>query len=115
MLWALPILLLISSMQVFGAECSVFNESNPNNPTRINLWKAAEKDGHGQWSIVQDENGREWVSGFSHLGRGTSEFYIRTPEKLSQDEQFLLIIKYFQERGLSHIPDSKVGYTLHFD
>jgi len=67
------------------------------------------------WYVRADENQRIWFTGASHLSRGVTDIYVRTPERISESENFLLLLENFRNNGLDIIHPSKAGLAVTLD
>jgi hypothetical protein len=68
-----------------------------------------------RWFVQRDHRKRVWISGASHFAPAMSEIYLRTPERISEDATFAVLINYFKQNSRQLIHPSKMGLALHID
>jgi len=68
-----------------------------------------------QWYVRADENKHIWMTGASHVARGVTDIYVRTPERISENESFVLLLENFRKNGLDVIHPSKAGLAITLD
>lgn len=67
------------------------------------------------WIRHRDDQGNYWMTGFSSLSPGVSEFVLRSPTELFFQEQLLTVIDYFKTFGFSQVPKSKMGLVIQME
>lgn len=73
------------------------------------------KERKSKWVTHRDDLGNRWITGFSNMSVGVSEFVLRSPTELQFQEQLLTVIDYFKTFGFSQIPESKMGLVLQLE
>lgn len=73
------------------------------------------KDKKTKWVSHRDDLGNSWITGFSSMSVGVSEFVLRSPTELQFQEQLLTVIDYFKTFGFSQILESKMGLVLQLE
>jgi hypothetical protein len=82
-------------------------------PVHLDLVNAAQQE--FTWKYRFDQQDRYYVVGSSSYSVGLHEFYMKTPLRLTEAEQFFVLMDYFSERGFNDLTAGKIGFTVQFD
>jgi hypothetical protein len=59
-----------------------------------------------------DDKYHIWATSLSHAARGVTEVYFNIPERISENETFLLLLENFRNNGLDVIQPNKAGLAV---